>query len=789
MDVSEFLDATITCPEGYLCVALRSPNIVWHEDFFSWPDQRANAIDLMLDRKSEYDVYYSSYLFKERSSSKQNVLPSRTIQADLDGADIHTLPVQPSVITKTSPGRYQAYWTISGQPCDLELLELLSKRITYAIDNADKTGWSLGHKMRVANTLNHKYLEGPYEVEVVSHEPRLYSVTELELLPEVDSLTSERFDVAFIDAPPVAYHVGPHELLESIKPKIAAAIYSSYAVAQPDRSSALWALMCAGFRAGLDRSAVYWLALHSANNKFSRLKYNAERELAKDVLRAEHEVKSYRADARVAVQALRKSHQNIGDRKRVISDFVYAHMNEQGHFIKTGRENSWYIPQDTGKPVALAMHSSGLDSLLDIRYDLNRSEKEHEHATNTIINQMTAKASNGMEAVLSYYDPQINTLYVHSGRQDIYAISTQGTTVLKDGVRGIVFPWQRFLPFNPTPSTVNWGDALFGDLHNVTNLTPDQAKAVLKTWFMFMFFRNAAEARPILALFGSPGSGKTTLAHSMSAMLGLGNVITVTTATHFDTAVATRPVVFIDNVDTWEAWLPDRLAQSAGVVDMVRRKLYYDVETVVLERAALLALTAHDPKFTREDVTDRLVLLNMHRLEQFKPEQPIIDAIREQRNRLWYSVMQDLQTIIRTPMAETAPVSFRIADFARLGNWIAQGLGCADLFNQALSIIGESQITHNVETNEPLIEAIEAYIKHGGTKGEYIQATDIFSALELYCPTNLTPLFHRMYKNPVNLGKKLMTMMVSIQRVADIDWKPGIAGAKSWKITPRTETP
>jgi hypothetical protein len=142
----------------------------------------------------------------------------------------------------------------------------------------------------------------------------------------------------------------------------------------------------------------------------------------------------------------------------------------------------------------------------------------------------------------------------------------------------------------------------------------------------------------------------------------------------FDFATAYDPLYVLDNVDTWEGWLPDRLALAAGISDVTSRKKYTDGEPYTLRRQAVLGITAHNPKFGREDVADRFLMLAYKRLDHFASESEIISSVLAKRSQLWGAIVNDVQKVLNTPIpAENLP-QFRIEDFAKYGLWIARGL-------------------------------------------------------------------------------------------------------------------
>ena len=98
LDVNEqltaFLQQVVTTPEGYLELGVR--NGTWQQEWYSWPDQLVTITNRTLS--AEGDVYFTAHLFKSKDSHKENVLPSRTIQADLDNADVASIALQPTIL-------------------------------------------------------------------------------------------------------------------------------------------------------------------------------------------------------------------------------------------------------------------------------------------------------------------------------------------------------------------------------------------------------------------------------------------------------------------------------------------------------------------------------------------------------------------------------------------------------------------------------------------------------------------------------------------------------------------
>src|ERR1044072_3175448 len=228
MDLREFFKTVITCPtEGWFLLAQAPQSgLGWYEDWYQWPHDLEKILERVFDVAEESNVYFSTYLFKEPSALKQNVLPTRTIQADLDEADILTLPQKPTILVQTSPGRHQGYWIFEEKwvdiketvpvnngtefvertrrvldpPLDLDAHEVLSRKLTYSIKDCDTSGWPLGRKVRVPWTFNFKNLEGPQHIQVFGSSMRQYGEEEIELLDDPPPFLATRSEIDFIDS-------------------------------------------------------------------------------------------------------------------------------------------------------------------------------------------------------------------------------------------------------------------------------------------------------------------------------------------------------------------------------------------------------------------------------------------------------------------------------------------------------------------------------------------------------------------------------------------------------------
>jgi hypothetical protein len=775
-DTIEFLEKVVTTDDGYLLLAIRNHSTPWHEEFHKWPndkDQIASRIELVRDA---HDVYFSSHLFSESNSSKEFVLPTRTIQADLDAAKKY--PIDPSVLVQTSPERFQGYWVLKFE-VEPDVVERLSKRLTYAIPDSDHSGWSLGHRVRVPGTLNFKYNNGPHEVSVLTSNESEYVPEEIEMLPAIAGASLSIHDNNFADvATELTLDTGPFELVQSIRDKIPQNIYHNYMnkVVGQDRSADLWALMCSLFEAGLDRTKVFWIAKHSVNNKFAAdMRFNSERELAKDVVRAEQKVKIAPVDIIGKIDAFRNMiTPNVPGgalyKRRQVLSIVKFTMQHTGRFCKVVAGIPYYVPEDTGRPIALTAGSEHLRAMLHLKYGINSADPEYKHVHDGIIDEGVTIEGEIQESTLSFYSN--HQLYIHTGRREVLRVTANSIERTNNAECGVLFPWHEiFEPFTMDldPPLLDWGEIVFGDLHNTTNMQPEHARALLKSWLIFSLFRSQVSTRPILAFFGPPGAAKSTIPHRIYALLYARRLAVggVTGAADFDTTCSKLPVYCIDNLDTYVGWIVDKLAQAIGNIDVVKRKLFTDVDMIRLRRQAMLIVTAHQPKFTREDVTQRLLLITLDQIakERLAGETAMIDKIIRLRPMLWGNILRDVQKVLSTEEFTTSTVKWRIQDFCTMGEWIATALGFENDFNAGLRALLGSQADTIIQQEEMLSSSLIEIAKMNPPP---MSAQELWDRILVQVGANQAS-FTRTYKNPIRLTQKLISMKSALENIIDIN--------------------
>lgn len=261
-----------------------------YENYFRYPEELEEMSDHVERFGNQYNVYFCPQLLNQKKRIKENVAICPTIWADLDECPPDRVLVEPSVVTETSPGRYQAFWILE-RPIAPEEAEDIARRIAYhhSGDGADRSGWDLTQLLRVPRTRNLKYEEHGFPtVKVLEATQKKYRPSDfLEKYEKVKGLE-------FLDEPM------PEELpdesagaiLDKYKRDINPTVWGLF-YEEPDGtwSERLWHLELALFESGLSKEEVYVVASESACNKYKR--DNKPKEyLWKEVLKAEAQVQS-----------------------------------------------------------------------------------------------------------------------------------------------------------------------------------------------------------------------------------------------------------------------------------------------------------------------------------------------------------------------------------------------------------------------------------------------------------------------------------------------------------------
>ena len=104
--------------------------------------------------REEFDVYFTPNTFSKPTRKKEFGLRTDLAWCDIDAAPPGRFKPPPSILLKTSPGRYQGIWKWD-KLYEATQAEAYSHALTYRF-GGDPGGWSITKYLRLPYTFNHK---------------------------------------------------------------------------------------------------------------------------------------------------------------------------------------------------------------------------------------------------------------------------------------------------------------------------------------------------------------------------------------------------------------------------------------------------------------------------------------------------------------------------------------------------------------------------------------------------------------------------------------------------------
>lgn len=180
---SEFFRAVFhrAPPDHFIEIRTISANQRAGQRFYQVADLkgRAEHVDRVRQLDGAANVYYGVIPRRETRGTADACASACAVWADFDEGPPVALPLPPSVVIETSPGKYQALWLLDAPSDDLALVEAINRAIA-TLYGADRNACDRARVLRLPGFRNLKYGDRPYSRLRVCLPEQRFTIEELE---------------------------------------------------------------------------------------------------------------------------------------------------------------------------------------------------------------------------------------------------------------------------------------------------------------------------------------------------------------------------------------------------------------------------------------------------------------------------------------------------------------------------------------------------------------------------------------------------------------------------------
>jgi len=299
-------------------------------------------------------------------------------------------------------------------------------------------------------------------------------------------------------------------------------------------------------------------------------------------------------------------------------------------------------------------------------------------------------------------------------------------------------------------------------------------------------------SRPLIYLFGPPGSGKTSFARLLGKLISgdLWDVVAVPPQERdFAPVIASVSPTVLDNVEKPPAWLADALARATSGAVFQSRKLYTDAELVALKALGFIWVTTFSGGLVRGDLLDRAIPVRFKRPDMRVTEAQMLAFVARERERFraeMHNVSVAVRQLLAAGFTPAIQDTSRNADFARVGQAIANVTGGDEAvaqFNAALACLVAERVA--LAASDPFMAGLIEWargtqnITENGLPGREITAQELVSWLAENVGGSSN--FDHTTRNAATLGKFLKELTSTPQGILDIQSRT-LRGRRVYRI-------
>jgi len=287
----------------------------------------------------------------------------------------------------------------------------------------------------------------------------------------------------------------------------------------------------------------------------------------------------------------------------------------------------------------------------------------------------------------------------------------------------------------PLPEPVRGGS--LEELRDLLNVT-DETWPQLVGWLVAAMLPDVPH--PIALLTGEQGTGKSTAGRLLVQLLDPSAAPLRSSPKDEETwgvSAAASYVVGIDNISSIPLWMSDAMCRAVTGDGLVRRRLYTDSDVSVLSLKRVLVLTSIDAGALRGDLAERLLTVELERIDakSRRTDRALAEAWQAAHPRLLGALL-DLVCQVMAVLPEAAAELVehpRMADFAEvlLAVDMVRGSAALDSYTKA----GE-RLARDVAESDPVAHAVLELLERQ-SYGWQSSASVLLAELKRYAPDPL----------------------------------------------------
>lgn len=416
----------------------------------------------------------------------------------------------------------------------------------------------------------------------------------------------------------------------------------------------------------------------------------------------------------------------MGNIEAMLVDWLAKH----GKFVKSD-EGAYYLYRDGH--ILYDMDTERWEAFLHTLTGVNPSSSAFGVITSAAKTAASNAAKSAQVVKFAHYDRDTRTLRISRFDGTVYVLDGDEIKTETNGEGPALFydfpTWQ---PYQPDPVDADF----LAEIAQVPfwKDRPNLYGWIFQVWIQTLFFTELCPTRPIMVFLGEKGSGKS-MALRMLMKLLFGQFADISGVPEKPDALTVAAHYYhlyvMDNMDTLEPWMRDKLARiSTGATDEYR-KLFTSKEMGIIRYRTWLAITARTPDtLRRDDLADRVVILPLKRIpdDQRGRELDFTEWVERNRNGFWFDLLNRLNRIVAELRAGAIPQAspLRMADWEVLGRLISRIYNNEKIWDEIVAEIKGEQRGFLAE-GEVIVEAIEAWLTLPGNLNRWITARELYN--------------------------------------------------------------